>query len=90
MCLFFSFLAGFHSSNSYSLGEEEEVESEVQEDFLSFDADLVAEQLTYMDAVSGGKWHGNGRKRFTRGDILFLLHHLANVLVFFGGASGAV
>lgn len=25
---------------------------EVQEDFLSFDADLVAEQLTYMDAVS--------------------------------------
>lgn len=28
---------------------------EVQEDFVSFDADLVAEQLTYMDAVSGGK-----------------------------------
>lgn len=43
--------AGFHSNSSYSLGEEEEVESEVQEDFLSFDADLVAEQLTYMDAV---------------------------------------
>lgn len=30
------------------------MEIEVQEDFLSFDADLVAEQLTYMDAVSGG------------------------------------
>uniref|UniRef100_A0A3Q0S2U9 Ral guanine nucleotide dissociation stimulator-like 1 n=1 Tax=Amphilophus citrinellus TaxID=61819 RepID=A0A3Q0S2U9_AMPCI len=43
--------AGFHSNSSYSLMEEEEVESEVQEDFLSFDADLVAEQLTYMDAV---------------------------------------
>lgn len=31
------------------------MEIEVQEDFLSFDADLVAEQLTYMDAVSGGE-----------------------------------
>ncbi len=32
---------------------------ELQEDFLSFDADLVAEQLTYMDAVSRGKQDGN-------------------------------
>lgn len=31
------------------------MEIEVQEDFLSFDADLVAEQLTYMDAVNSGK-----------------------------------
>lgn len=31
------------------------MEIEVQEDFLSFDADLVAEQLTYMDAVSGNE-----------------------------------
>lgn len=31
------------------------MEIEVQDDFLSFEADLVAEQLTYMDAVSGGK-----------------------------------
>uniref|UniRef100_A0A669F828 Ral guanine nucleotide dissociation stimulator-like 1 n=1 Tax=Oreochromis niloticus TaxID=8128 RepID=A0A669F828_ORENI len=38
-------------NHSYSLGEEDEAEIEVQEDFLSFDADLVAEQLTYMDAV---------------------------------------
>uniref|UniRef100_A0AAQ5X4T9 Ral guanine nucleotide dissociation stimulator-like 1 n=1 Tax=Amphiprion ocellaris TaxID=80972 RepID=A0AAQ5X4T9_AMPOC len=36
---------------SFCLGEEEEVEIEVQEDFLSFEADLVAEQLTYMDAL---------------------------------------
>lgn len=47
--------AGFHGNSSFCLGEEEEVEIEVQEDFLSFEADLVAEQLTYMDAVSGGK-----------------------------------
>lgn len=47
---------GFNGNSSFCLGEEEEVEVvEVQEDFLSFDADLVAEQLTYMDAVSGGK-----------------------------------
>uniref|UniRef100_A0A3Q2FYU8 Ral guanine nucleotide dissociation stimulator-like 1 n=1 Tax=Cyprinodon variegatus TaxID=28743 RepID=A0A3Q2FYU8_CYPVA len=38
-------------NSSFCLGEEEEVEIEVQEDFLSFDADLVAEQLTYMDAL---------------------------------------
>ncbi|XP_059197484.1 ral guanine nucleotide dissociation stimulator-like 1 isoform X1 [Centropristis striata] len=42
---------GFHGNSSFCLGEEEEVEIEVQEDFLSFDADLVAEQLTYMDAL---------------------------------------
>uniref|UniRef100_A0A667XFI2 Ral guanine nucleotide dissociation stimulator-like 1 n=1 Tax=Myripristis murdjan TaxID=586833 RepID=A0A667XFI2_9TELE len=42
---------GFHGNNSFCLGEEEEVEIEVQEDFLSFKADLVAEQLTYMDAL---------------------------------------
>lgn len=30
------------------------MEPEVQDDFLSFEADLVAEQLTYMDAVSEG------------------------------------
>ncbi|KAM6921572.1 ral guanine nucleotide dissociation stimulator-like 1 isoform 1-T1 [Xenentodon cancila] len=43
--------AGFHGNGSFCLGEEEEVEIEVQEDFLSFEADLVAEQLTYMDAL---------------------------------------
>ncbi|XP_076009326.1 ral guanine nucleotide dissociation stimulator-like 1 isoform X2 [Genypterus blacodes] len=42
---------GFHGNSSFCLGEEEEVEIELQEDFLSFDADLVAEQLTYMDAL---------------------------------------
>ncbi|KAM6938825.1 ral guanine nucleotide dissociation stimulator-like 1 isoform 1-T1 [Lycodopsis pacificus] len=43
--------AGFHGNSSFCLGEEEEVEIEVREDFLSFDSDLVAEQLTYMDAL---------------------------------------
>lgn len=43
---------GFHSNSSFCLAEEEEVELEVHDDFLSFEADLVAEQLTYMDAVS--------------------------------------
>ncbi|KAL1022945.1 hypothetical protein UPYG_G00034570 [Umbra pygmaea] len=42
---------GFHGNSSFCLGEDEEVEIEVQEDFLSFDADVVAEQLTYMDAL---------------------------------------
>ncbi|XP_034002559.1 LOW QUALITY PROTEIN: ral guanine nucleotide dissociation stimulator-like 1 [Trematomus bernacchii] len=42
---------GFHGNSSFCLGEEEEVEIEVQEDFLSFESDLVAEQLTYMDAL---------------------------------------
>uniref|UniRef100_A0A8C7LRL5 Ral guanine nucleotide dissociation stimulator-like 1 n=1 Tax=Oncorhynchus mykiss TaxID=8022 RepID=A0A8C7LRL5_ONCMY len=46
-----SFSGGFHGNSSFCLGEDEEVEIEVQEDFLSFDADLVAEQLTYMDAL---------------------------------------
>ncbi|TNN46610.1 Ral guanine nucleotide dissociation stimulator-like 1 [Liparis tanakae] len=42
---------GFHGNSSFCLGEEEEVEIELQEDFMSFDADLLAEQLTYMDAL---------------------------------------
>uniref|UniRef100_A0A3B5QAI3 Ral guanine nucleotide dissociation stimulator-like 1 n=1 Tax=Xiphophorus maculatus TaxID=8083 RepID=A0A3B5QAI3_XIPMA len=42
---------GICGNSSFCLGEEEEVEIEVQEDFLSFEADLVAEQLTYMDAL---------------------------------------
>ncbi|XP_064194372.1 ral guanine nucleotide dissociation stimulator-like 1 isoform X2 [Anguilla rostrata] len=42
---------GFHGNSPFCLGEEEEVEIELQEDFLSFEADLVAEQLTYMDAA---------------------------------------
>ncbi|XP_076860434.1 ral guanine nucleotide dissociation stimulator-like 1 isoform X2 [Brachyhypopomus gauderio] len=42
---------GFHGNSPFCLGEEEEVEIELQEDFLSFSADLVAEQLTYMDAL---------------------------------------
>lgn len=54
------FLAGFHGNSSFCLGEDEEVEIEVQEDFLSFDADLVAEQLTYMDAVSEGQMRRAG------------------------------
>uniref|UniRef100_A0A4W4GKN7 Ral guanine nucleotide dissociation stimulator-like 1 n=1 Tax=Electrophorus electricus TaxID=8005 RepID=A0A4W4GKN7_ELEEL len=41
----------FHGNSPFCLGEDEEVEIELQEDFLSFSADLVAEQLTYMDAV---------------------------------------
>ncbi|XP_062854898.1 ral guanine nucleotide dissociation stimulator-like 1 isoform X2 [Trichomycterus rosablanca] len=42
---------GFHGNSPFCLGEDEEVEIEPQEDFLSFSADLVAEQLTYMDAL---------------------------------------
>ncbi|XP_041705021.1 ral guanine nucleotide dissociation stimulator-like 1 isoform X1 [Coregonus clupeaformis] len=42
---------GFDSIRSFGLCEDEEVEIEVREDFMSFDADLVAEQLTYMDAL---------------------------------------
>uniref|UniRef100_A0A3B5LLM4 Ral guanine nucleotide dissociation stimulator-like 1 n=1 Tax=Xiphophorus couchianus TaxID=32473 RepID=A0A3B5LLM4_9TELE len=42
---------GICGNSSFCLGEEEDVEIEVQEDFLSFEADLVAEQLTYMDAL---------------------------------------
>nr|XP_061790450.1 ral guanine nucleotide dissociation stimulator-like 1 [Nerophis lumbriciformis] len=43
--------AGFHGNSSYFPGEEDEVDMEVQEDFMSFETDLVAEQLTYMDAL---------------------------------------
>uniref|UniRef100_A0A673VZG3 Ral guanine nucleotide dissociation stimulator-like 1 n=1 Tax=Salmo trutta TaxID=8032 RepID=A0A673VZG3_SALTR len=46
-----SFSGGFHSNSSFCLAEDEGVEIEVQEGFLSFDADLVANQLTYMDAL---------------------------------------
>ncbi|KAL2090043.1 hypothetical protein ACEWY4_014731 [Coilia grayii] len=42
---------GFHGNSPFCLGEDEDVEIEVQEDFLSFEVDLVAEQLTYMDAL---------------------------------------
>uniref|UniRef100_A0A673W8B8 Ral guanine nucleotide dissociation stimulator-like 1 n=1 Tax=Salmo trutta TaxID=8032 RepID=A0A673W8B8_SALTR len=38
-------------NSSFCLAEDEGVEIEVQEGFLSFDADLVANQLTYMDAL---------------------------------------
>ncbi|XP_049588243.1 ral guanine nucleotide dissociation stimulator-like 1 isoform X2 [Syngnathus scovelli] len=43
--------AGFHGNSSFCLSEEDEADTELQEDFLSFDSDLVAEQLTYMDAL---------------------------------------
>ncbi|XP_023853942.1 ral guanine nucleotide dissociation stimulator-like 1 [Salvelinus sp. IW2-2015] len=45
------FSSGFDSIRSFGLCEDEEVEIEVQEDFMSFDTDLVAEQLTYMDVL---------------------------------------
>ncbi|XP_014025112.2 ral guanine nucleotide dissociation stimulator-like 1 isoform X1 [Salmo salar] len=45
------FSGGFHSNSSFCLAEDEGVEIEVQDGFLSFDADLVANQLTYMDAL---------------------------------------
>lgn len=51
-------LGGFHGNGLFCPGEENEVEPEVQDDFLSFENDLVAEQLTYMDAVSKGGWGG--------------------------------
>uniref|UniRef100_A0A671R2E5 Ral guanine nucleotide dissociation stimulator-like 1 n=1 Tax=Sinocyclocheilus anshuiensis TaxID=1608454 RepID=A0A671R2E5_9TELE len=38
-------------NNPFCLGEDEEVEIDLQEDFFSFEVDLVAEQLTYMDAL---------------------------------------
>lgn len=47
------FIGSFHGNGSFCHGEDTEVEPEVQDDFMSFEADLVAEQLTYMDAVSG-------------------------------------
>ncbi|XP_061153031.1 ral guanine nucleotide dissociation stimulator-like 1 isoform X1 [Syngnathus typhle] len=43
--------SGFHGNSSFCLGEEDEADTDLQEDFLSFDSDLVAEQLTYMDAL---------------------------------------
>uniref|UniRef100_A0A8C8BR31 Ral guanine nucleotide dissociation stimulator-like 1 n=1 Tax=Oncorhynchus tshawytscha TaxID=74940 RepID=A0A8C8BR31_ONCTS len=46
-----SFSGGFHGNSSFCLAEDEGVEIEVQEGFLSFNADLVADQLTYMDAL---------------------------------------
>uniref|UniRef100_A0A8C2AJI3 Ral guanine nucleotide dissociation stimulator-like 1 n=1 Tax=Cyprinus carpio TaxID=7962 RepID=A0A8C2AJI3_CYPCA len=41
----------FQYNNPFCLGEDEEVEIDLQEDFFSFEVDLVAEQLTYMDAL---------------------------------------
>lgn len=56
-------LGAFHSS--FCSGEEYKGDTEVQENFLSFDADLVAEQLTYMDAVSRDK----GQKKESFGAV---------------------
>uniref|UniRef100_A0A672L3M0 Ral guanine nucleotide dissociation stimulator-like 1 n=1 Tax=Sinocyclocheilus grahami TaxID=75366 RepID=A0A672L3M0_SINGR len=42
---------GFQYTNPFCIGEDEEVEIDLQEDFFSFKVDLVAEQLTYMDAL---------------------------------------
>ncbi|KAM8889918.1 ral guanine nucleotide dissociation stimulator-like 1 isoform 1-T1 [Synchiropus picturatus] len=42
--------AGFQGNSSFCLAEDEDMDA-AQEDFLLFDADLVAEQLTYMDAL---------------------------------------
>uniref|UniRef100_A0A9J7XL94 Ral guanine nucleotide dissociation stimulator-like 1 n=2 Tax=Cyprinus carpio TaxID=7962 RepID=A0A9J7XL94_CYPCA len=42
---------GFQYNNPFCIGEEEEVEIDLQEDFFSFKVDIVAEQLTYMDAL---------------------------------------
>lgn len=42
---------GFQYTNPFCLGEDEELEIDLQEDFFSFEVDVVAEQLTYMDAV---------------------------------------
>uniref|UniRef100_A0A8C3HR37 Ral guanine nucleotide dissociation stimulator like 1 n=1 Tax=Chrysemys picta bellii TaxID=8478 RepID=A0A8C3HR37_CHRPI len=41
---------GFHNTFSFSLDEEEEMETGGPEEFSFFPEDLVAEQLTYMDA----------------------------------------
>uniref|UniRef100_A0A671QER7 Ral guanine nucleotide dissociation stimulator-like 1 n=1 Tax=Sinocyclocheilus anshuiensis TaxID=1608454 RepID=A0A671QER7_9TELE len=38
-------------TNPFCIGEDEEVEIDLQEDFFSFKVDLGAEQLTYMDAL---------------------------------------
>lgn len=42
---------GLLNTNSFSLEEEEELESGGSAEFTNFSEDLVAEQLTYMDAV---------------------------------------
>uniref|UniRef100_A0A8C2CLL1 Ral guanine nucleotide dissociation stimulator-like 1 n=1 Tax=Cyprinus carpio TaxID=7962 RepID=A0A8C2CLL1_CYPCA len=44
-------LRSYPYNNPFCLGEDEEVEIDLQEDFFSFEVDLVAEQLTYMDAL---------------------------------------
>lgn len=62
-------LGAFHSS--FCPGEEYKGDTEVQENFLSFDADLVAEQLTYMDAVSRDK--GQKKRKFWRCGLQMLL-----------------
>uniref|UniRef100_A0A8D0GUX5 Ral guanine nucleotide dissociation stimulator like 1 n=1 Tax=Sphenodon punctatus TaxID=8508 RepID=A0A8D0GUX5_SPHPU len=41
---------GFHSTLTFSLHEDENLETSASEDFSFFPEDLVAEQLTYMDA----------------------------------------
>lgn len=66
-----------NGSSSFCLAEEEEVAMEVQEDFLSFDADLVAEQLTYMDAVRRRPAVGRSRTR----EVASVNRH-ANISVF--------
>lgn len=42
---------GLLNTSSFSLEEEEELECGASAEFTSFSEDLVAEQLTYMDAV---------------------------------------
>lgn len=42
---------GLLNTSSFSLEEEEELESGGSAEFTCFSEDLVAEQLTYMDAV---------------------------------------
>jgi len=46
-----SWTDGFHSTFPSNLCDEEELEISSPEEFSSFPEDLVAEQLTYMDAV---------------------------------------
>ncbi|XP_068809712.1 ral guanine nucleotide dissociation stimulator-like 1 isoform X2 [Struthio camelus] len=41
---------GFHSTSPWNLDDEEEMEISAPEEFSFFQEDLVAEQLTYMDA----------------------------------------
>lgn len=42
---------GLLNTSSFSMEEDEELESGGSAEFTSFSEDLVAEQLTYMDAV---------------------------------------